>query len=128
MRSPLPAAWLLGLTLACAPRPAAAAAPALQSGDLVFQTSRSRQSAAIQAATHSPLSHVGLVEVTPEGTFVLEAVQPVRRTPWERWRARGEAGRVLVLRAPGVEAAAREAVLGEARRHLGKPYDARFEW
>ena len=128
MPSLRPAAWLLALTLACAPWPAASAAPALQTGDLVFQTSRSRQSAAIQAATHSPLSHVGLVEVTAEGTFVVEAVQPVRRTPWERWRARGEGGRVLVLRASGLAPAQREAAVREARRHLGKPYDLRFGW
>jgi len=128
MRSLPPAAWLLFLTLACGPRPATAAAPALQSGDLVFQTSRSRQSAAIQAATHSPLSHVGLVEVTAEGPFVLEAVQPVRRTPWERWRARGEGGRVLVLRPSGLTPERREAAVREALRHLGKPYDLRFGW
>ena len=121
MPSALLLTWLLVHT-------AAAPVPQLQSGDLVFHTSRSQQSAAIQAATHSPLSHVGLVEVTARGTFVLEAVQPVRRTPFERWRARGEAGRVLVLRHPAADAAARERVLQEARRHLGKPYDARFGW
>lgn len=120
--APLLSLWLLAHAAGAPPR------PALQSADLVFQTSRSRQSALIQAATHSPLSHVGLVEVTPAGTFVLEAVQPVRRTPWERWHARGQGGRVLVLRASGVDAAGREAVLREARRHLGKPYDARFGW
>ena len=75
-RFPLPVLVLLAClaahAAACEPRPAAL--PPLQSGDLVFQTSRSRQSAAIQAATHSPLSHVGLVDtafnlaqVAPEG-------------------------------------------------------------
>jgi cell wall-associated NlpC family hydrolase len=123
----MPSALLLTWLLAHAAA-SAAPHPSLQSGDLVFQTSRSRQSAAIQAATHSPLSHVGLVEVTAQGTFVLEAVQPVRRTPLARWRARGEAGRMLVLRHPEADAAARERVLQEARRHLGRPYDARFGW
>ncbi|MBF5041778.1 peptidase [Aggregicoccus sp. 17bor-14] len=126
LRALLLLACLTAHAAACQPRPAAL--PPLQSGDLVFQTSRSRQSAAIQAATHSPLSHVGLVEVTAQGTFVLEAVQPVQRTPFERWRARGEGGRLLVLRHPGLAPQAREAVLREARRHLGKPYDARFGW
>jgi hypothetical protein len=121
MPSALLLTWLLVHT-------AAAPAPQLQSGDLVFQTSRSRQSAAIQAATHSPLSHVGLVEVTREGVFVVEAVQPVKRTPFAQWRERGEGARVLVLREPRAGPAEREAVLREARRHLGKPYDARFGW
>ena len=91
----------------------------LKTGDLVFQTSRSRQSVAIQAATDSPLSHVGLVEVTPAGVFVVEAVQPVRRVGFAAWKARGVGGRLLVLRPEGV---------AEARRHLGKPYDWRFGW
>ncbi|RKH09916.1 peptidase [Corallococcus praedator] len=100
----------------------------VRTGDVVFQTSGSRQSKAIQVATHSPLSHVGLVEVTPEGAFVVEAVQPVKRTPFGQWKARGVKGRLLVLRPTGVEAAAKERVVAEAKRHLGKPYDALFGW
>ncbi|RKG72316.1 YiiX/YebB-like N1pC/P60 family cysteine hydrolase [Corallococcus terminator] len=100
----------------------------VRTGDVVFQTSGSRQSKAIQVATHSPLSHVGLVEVTQEGVFVVEAVQPVKRTPFEKWKARGVKGRLLVLRPTGVEASAKERVVAEAKRHLGKPYDALFGW
>jgi uncharacterized protein YycO len=100
----------------------------LKTGDLVFQTSRSRQSVAIQAATDSPLSHVGLVEVAREGVFVVEAVQPVRRVPFAAWKARGVGGRLLVLRPEQVPEEGRAAAVAEARRHLGKPYDWRFGW
>jgi len=100
----------------------------LKTGDLVFQTSRSRQSVAIQAATDSPLSHVGLVEVTPAGVFVVEAVQPVRRVGFASWKARGQGGRLLVLRPEAVAEERRAAAVAEARRHLGKPYDWRFGW
>ncbi|CAM3864633.1 YiiX/YebB-like N1pC/P60 family cysteine hydrolase [Corallococcus soli] len=100
----------------------------VRTGDVVFQTSGSRQSKAIQEATHSPLSHVGLVEVTPQGVFVVEAVQPVKRTPFARWKARGVKGRLLVLRPTGVEAEAKARAVAEAKRHLGKPYDALFGW
>jgi Permuted papain-like amidase enzyme, YaeF/YiiX, C92 family len=100
----------------------------LKTGDLVFHTSRSRQSAAIQAATGSPLSHVGLVEVTPRGVFVVEAVQPVQRVRFAKWKARGVRGRLLVLRPEGVTEARKAAALREAKRHLGKPYDWRFGW
>ncbi|QRK09927.1 peptidase [Archangium violaceum] len=100
----------------------------LRTGDLVFHTSRSRQSAAIQAATDSPLSHVGLVEVTPSGVFVVEAVQPVQRVPFAKWKARGMNGRILVLRPEQLAEEKREAAVAEARRHLGKPYDWRFGW
>jgi hypothetical protein len=116
---------LVGHTVAAAPQPLEGR---LKTGDLVFHASRSRQSAAIQAATHSPLSHVGLVEVTPEGVFVVEAVQPVQRVPFARWKARGEKGRILVLRPEGLEEARRAAAVEEAKRHLGKPYDWRFGW
>src|SRR5262245_5809101 len=53
------ATWLaFSLCLAFA-LPFASAAPAVRDGDLIFHTSRSAQSAAIQRATHSPYSHVG---------------------------------------------------------------------
>lgn len=44
------------------PGAARAAGPdSLRNGDLIFQTSKSAQSQAIQAATHSPYSHCGIV-------------------------------------------------------------------
>ena len=100
----------------------------LRTGDLVFHTSRSQQSAAIQSATDSPLSHVGLVEVTPAGVFVVEAVQPVKRVPFATWKARGVEGRILVLRPEQLPEEQRAAAVKEAKRHLGKPYDWRFGW
>jgi hypothetical protein len=38
---------------------ASASAAPLRDGDIIFHTSRSAQSVAIQHATHSPYSHVG---------------------------------------------------------------------
>ncbi|WP_199727792.1 YiiX/YebB-like N1pC/P60 family cysteine hydrolase [Corallococcus sp. CA049B] len=122
------ATWLVGRGTQAAPREAEGVAAKVRTGDVVFQTSGSRQSKAIQVATHSPLSHVGLVEVTPEGTFVVEAVQPVKRTPFARWKARGVKGRLLVMRPRGVDDAAKARAVEEAKRHLGKPYDALFGW
>ncbi|MCP3059382.1 YiiX family permuted papain-like enzyme [Myxococcus sp. K38C18041901] len=118
--------WLWGLSAVAAPRDALEAR--LQTGDIVLHTSRSRQSQAIQAATHSPLSHVGLVEVTQKGTFVVEAVQPVQRVPFAKWKARGVKGHILVLRAEDVDAETKQRVLTAAKTHLGKPYDWRFGW
>ena len=48
----------------------------LQDGDLVFQESRSTQSAAIIAATHSHWTHMGIVLIDDGKAVVLEAVQP----------------------------------------------------
>lgn len=119
-----PLVCALSAALSAAPAPQ----PALQSGDVVLQTSRSRQSKPIQDATQSPYSHVGLIEVTKEGVFVIEAVQPVKRTPLRVWRQRGERGRWLVLRHPDLTSAERDAVVDEAKRYLGRPYDLLFGW
>lgn len=102
--------------------------PGLRTGDVVLQTSRSEQSRFIRQATGSPWSHVGLVELTPAGPVVIEAVGPVQATPWRTWRARGEGGRVLVLRPRDLPPEALSRVVAEARRELGKPYDLRFGW
>jgi hypothetical protein len=100
----------------------------LRTGDIVLHTSRSRQSQFIQAATQSPLSHVGMVEVTPQGAWVVEAVQPVQRVPFAKWKARGVKGRILVLRPKALSDAQRQQVVDAAKTHLGKPYDWRFGW
>ncbi|MCP3165422.1 YiiX family permuted papain-like enzyme [Myxococcus qinghaiensis] len=118
--------WLWGLGAVAAPREGLEAN--LMTGDVVLHTSRSRQSKAIQAATHSPLSHVGLVEVTKQGIFVVEAVQPVQRVPFAKWKARGVKGHILVLRPEGLTVEQRQRALEAAKAHLGKPYDWLFGW
>jgi permuted papain-like amidase YaeF/Yiix C92 family enzyme len=127
------AVWLPVLALAVSCRTRALAAPAaeprLEAGDLVFETSTSSQSAAIQWATRSPWSHVGIVEVAGDGTFVLEALGRVSRTPWKAWKRRAlRGGELLVLRPRGLSADERARAVARARALLGKPYDARFGW
>jgi hypothetical protein len=123
------ATWLavLGLAVSCR---TPAAEPALEPGDMVFETSTSAQSAAIQWATASRWSHVGIVEVGPRGEVaVIEALGKVSRTPWAAWRRRARrGGDVLVLRPRGLTRTQRAAAVTEARRLLGRPYDARFGW
>nr|AYM52722.1 hypothetical protein [Archangium disciforme] len=124
--SVLLAVWLGAHGAVAAPR--AGLEEALRTGDIVLHTSRSRQSRFIQAATESPLSHVGMVEVTPQGAWVVEAVQPVQRVPFAKWKARGAKGRILVLRPKALSDAQRRRAVASAKAHLGKPYDWRFEW
>lgn len=109
-------------------RPAPLPEVPVKTGDVVLQTSRSSRSALIRRVSQSPYSHVGLVEVAPDGVFVIEAVQPVSRTPWRAWRARGAGGKVTVLRARGLQAEQLEAVVATAKAQLGRPYDARYRW
>lgn len=120
----------LAVLVGVASRPRAEGSPPLpvRHGDVVFQTSTSSRSALIRQVTKSPYSHVGLVEVAKDGIFVIEAVQPVSRTPFEQWRKRGEGRRITVLRAKGLDEKALGAVVQAAKRELGKPYDAHYRW
>ncbi|MBL8112236.1 MAG: YiiX family permuted papain-like enzyme [Acidobacteria bacterium] len=111
---------------------AAAAPPALQEGDLVFHTSRSAQSLAIQRATKSPFSHMGVVLEHGRTLYVLEAVSTVRETPLADWLARGERGRYRALRLADAVTVltpdARAKLRREAKAFLGRRYDLTFEW
>jgi hypothetical protein len=118
--------WSVALALAVSELPRSE--PRLETGDLVFQSSRSAAARAIEQGTDSPFSHVGIVEVSAEGPFVVEAVQPVSRTPWKIWRARGRGGRVVVKRPVGLAPADRARAVAWARQQQGKPYDTRFGW
>jgi len=116
-------ALLLGSSLACQ------AAQPLRDGDIIFQTSRSAQSAAIQRATHSPYSHVGLVFMRGGKPFVYEAIATVRYTPLAEWIARGACGHYVVKRLERPLASADVAKLRQAAEVFeGRPYDLYFEW
>jgi hypothetical protein len=120
--------WLAVLGVAVS-SPTRAAEPALRAGDLVFETSTSSQSSAIRWATRSPWSHVGIVEVSRDGTFVVEALGRVSRTPWKAWRRRAlRGGELLVLRPRAVPGERRAAAVAEAKALLGRRYDPRFGW
>ena len=104
----------------------------LQNGDLIFQTSLSTQSLAIQIATHSKYSHCGLIFKGKKDTsnwYVLEAVQPVKWTRLDKWIARGKGGNYVIKR---VAITLSNETLGQLRtegeKFLGKSYDLTFEW
>jgi hypothetical protein len=103
-----------------------------RNGDIVFQTSRSAQSLAIQLATKSPYSHMGIVYLRDGAPFVFEAVQPVKLTPLESWIDRGERGHFVVKRLRDADTVLTASTLqsmrvaGEAL--TGKDYDLFFEW
>lgn len=101
----------------------------VQSGDLVFQRSRSAQAAVIAEVTGSAWTHVGVVFEREGALWVLEAVEPVRWTRFDAWRRRGRGREYAVRRVR--EPLDRDAVARlrtEGERLLGSAYDARFEW
>ncbi len=104
----------------------------LKEADVIFQTSRSAQSRAIQRATGSRYSHMGIVLLRGGRPCVFEAVSTVRCTPVETWVARGEDGHFVVKRLRNADsvlgAAALERVRATARGFEGRPYDPLFGW
>jgi hypothetical protein len=71
---------------------------AIREGDIIFQTSRSSQRRAIQLATNSTFSHMGIVQIRKGSVFVFEAVGPVKLTPLGEWIARGDGSHYTVMR------------------------------
>jgi hypothetical protein len=104
----------------------------LKEGDLIFQTSLSSQSKAIQLATKSKYSHCGIVFKEGDSFYVFEAVQPVKRTPLAEWIARGEKGKFIVKRLKNAEQTLTPDVLQKMKEigkgFNGKKYDLAFEW
>jgi hypothetical protein len=121
-----PAAVLLCCTWSCG------TAYLPRNGDIIFHTSRSAQSEAIQKVTNSPFSHMGIVYVQQGRAFVFEAVEPVKSTPLDEWIARGVQGKYVVKRLREADrlltadALARMKEVGELFR--GRHYDLYFEW
>ena len=98
-------------------------------GDIIFHTSRSAQSVAIQRATHSPYSHVGIIFIREGQPYVFEAVATVRYTPFAKWTARGSGGSYVVKRLQRALTSAQAFKLrASAQRFAGQPYDLYFEW
>jgi hypothetical protein len=101
-------------------------------GDIVFQDSQSPESQAIQLATGSPYSHVGIVFIRDGKPVVWEAVNPVSMTPFDAWVARGPGGHFVAKRLVDAD----EVLDGEGsaklhevvRSFAGRPYDFRFSW
>ncbi len=105
------------------------AAPTLRDGDIIFQTSRSSQSVAIQRATHSPWSHMGVIIHRDGKPYVFEAIATVRYTPLDKWIARGQEGHFVLKRlAGGLTKEQAGKLRREASAYEGKPYDLYFEW
>jgi hypothetical protein len=123
---------LLFLLLWCTAGAAAEVRDVVRGGDIIFQTSKSAQSEAIQRATKSPYSHMGLILLRDGKPFVLEASATVKFTPLDEWIARGIAGHYVVKRlstAPrGLPAEELESLTAEAKHFEKKPYDLAFEW
>ncbi len=104
----------------------------IKNGDLIFQTSLSGQSKAIQLATNSKYSHCGIIYSDNGQYYVFEAIQPVKTTPLDKWIARGKDGHYVIKRLKNADQILTTETLQkmkqEGEKFKGKNYDLTFEW
>jgi hypothetical protein len=101
-------------------------------GDIIFHKSQSRQSAALQEATGSPWTHVGILFSNGTKWYVAEAVEPVRLTALNTFINRGKnkeyrVYRHKVLDTPNTSAKL-EKLKEELSGYMNISYDIFFEW
>lgn len=106
--------------------------PEVHEGDIIFHQSRSAQSLAVQHATRSRYSHMGLV-LARNGTLqVFEAGAKVQYVPLQHWIARGEGGHYVIKRLARADELLTPHVLVQMRQLAesmrGRRYDLAFEW
>ena len=104
----------------------------VHNGDIIFQTSKSSQSKAIQLATNSKYSHMGIIYENEGQFFVYEAVQPVKLTPLTEWINRGEKRHYVIKRLKNADKVLTNSTLTKMKqvgeKFKGKSYDIYFEW
>src|SRR3990170_4727581 len=104
----------------------------VRDGDIIFHTSRSSQSIAIQKATHSKYSHMGIVFFRDGNPYVYEAIKTVQYTPLNKWIARGDGGHYIVKRLRDADRILTPNAVTKlryvAKKFQGRPYDLTFEW
>lgn len=94
----------------------------VREGDIIFQTSKSRQSPLLQVATRSKITHCGIIVMREGKPYVLETLKTLVLTPLDKFIARGEGGRYWLKRADV------ENVKIKYGKYLGKPYDSAFSF
>lgn len=104
----------------------------IKEGDIIFQTSSSGLSKAIQTATRSKYSHCGVIFKQNDALYVFEAVQPVTATPLQQWITGGNGGKFVIKRLANADKILSQATLNKMRQQgrlfMGKDYDGTFEW
>lgn len=102
----------------------------LQPGDILFQNMGSAQSLAIEKATDSPYTHVGIYFEKDGKPMVLEAVGPVKYTPLKTWINQGQNQHFVAKRVKDINltTARAERLRKAGEKYLGIAYDSFFEW
>ena len=104
----------------------------LQNGDIIFQTSQSKQCTAVQIATRSIYSHCGIIYIEKNNVYVYEAVGPVKMTPFSEWIQHGKDSKYVVKRLKNASTQLTPAIFSKVKasgeKYKGKSYDLYFGW
>lgn len=100
-----------------------------QDGDIIFHKSQSSQSSAIEEATGSPWSHVGIIVKNGADNYVAEAIQPVTITSLRSFVSRGKNSEFRVYRFKHYNNKTMKMKLySTLKTYYGKNYDIYFEF
>lgn len=94
----------------------------IKEGDVIFQTSESRQSPLIQIGTRSKITHCGIIVMRNGEPYVLETLKTLVLTPLDKFIARGKDGKYWLKRSD------KENIKIEYGKYLGKSYDLAFSF
>lgn len=103
----------------------------LKSGDIIFITSLGGQGKAIQLATHSRYTHVGIIMVEKGIPYVYHAVEPVMKSTVKEFMAFSSDGKYVVKRLKDRSILADSTVKKMdkmAASLVDKHYDLYFNW
>ena len=101
----------------------------LKIGDVIFHKSQSAQSKALNEATGSPWTHVGIIVKDSKGRWsVAEAIGPVKITPLSTFIGRGKNKHFRIYRHPEFDPTSMTDKLYAAIKKHNKAYDIYFEF
>jgi len=105
--------------------------PVVKNGDIVFIVNPSGQGKAIQLATKSKFTHVGIVFYENGKPMVYHAVEPVSVNTLEEFTSMSSDGKLEIKRLKDQTLLTKETIakmLKEAKSLLGTHYDIYFGW
>ena len=105
--------------------------PEVKDGDIIFQSSKSQQSKAVELATNSVFSHCGIIFIEDGVPYVFEAVQPVGKRTLIDWIKSGVGEKYKIRRLIDRGILENQSWLSMreyAQKQVGKNYDIYFSW
>ncbi len=104
----------------------------IKNGDIIFQSSNSKQCKAVKLATKSDYTHCGIIYEEKGNLFVYEAVQPVKITPLKNWINNGQNKHYVIKRLKNADKILTTEVIAKMKKYgsqfKGKNYDIYFSW